>query len=139
MNVPEEPTSAISADSTAVNKELQPQPQLQDIQMKGPSQQPQEAGVDLMKEYQGPENLIWFNKMFKVFALEWAKSGYFKEKIMKIFFKSFNKKRSKFVRRIKIKDLIVKIFGLLSINFNRLTLNSLIFVVSVLYLLIVLK
>lgn len=25
-----------------------------------------------------PENTIWINKMLKVFALEWAKSGYFK-------------------------------------------------------------
>jgi len=38
---------------------------------------------------------------------------------MKIFFKSFNKKRSKFVRRIKIKDLIVNIFYGVCFDFSR--------------------
>ncbi len=58
-----------------------------------------------------PENTIWINKMLKVFALEWAKSGYFKEKIIKSFFKAFNKKRSKFIRRMNVKDVIVIIFS----------------------------
>jgi len=110
INAAEEPTSALSAGSTTKDVQIQPNPEPQaqeQQQVRAPEVEQQEV-ADLMKEYQGPANLIWFNKMFKVFALEWAKSGYFKEKIMKIFFKSFNKKRSKFVRLIKIKDLIIE-------------------------------
>jgi len=59
------------------------------------------------RQNQNPENTIWINKMLKVFALEWAKSGYFKEKIIKSFFKAFNKKRSKFIRRMNVKDVII--------------------------------
>ena len=75
---------------------------------------------DKMSELSVPENVTWPNKLLKVFSLEWAKSSYFKvntfmllssislqQTMTQLLFESFNEKRSKFVRRINIKNFIV--------------------------------
>jgi len=42
--------------------------------------------------------------MLGVFAQEWSKSGYFREKIMKALYTGFNKKKAKLIRQIKVID-----------------------------------
>jgi len=51
--------------------------------------------------------LVWINKMLKVFFLEWSRSAYFKEKIMKVLYTGFNKKKAKLIRQIKVLDFIL--------------------------------
>ncbi len=52
--------------------------------------------------------LVWINRMLKVFFLEWSRSAYFKEKIMKVLYTAFNKKKAKLIRQIKVLDFIVR-------------------------------
>jgi len=49
--------------------------------------------------------------MLKVFAMEWSKSGYFKEKIMKILTRAFNKDPPEILRRIVVKEFLLEPIG----------------------------
>lgn len=53
-------------------------------------------------------NIKWLEMMLSVFFTEWKQNSYFKDKIKKLLWKTFNKKLPDYLQEIYIKGLTIK-------------------------------
>jgi len=69
---------------------------------------PQEVLRELSREKSSESTeFVWFSQMLKVFTLEWAKSPYFKERMIKKVLRSLNKRKKTYIKEFEVKDFVI--------------------------------